>query len=165
MKDNLFNAIQIATGFAVVIGLIMVFIELQQAKSLSLAELTSEGYSEALADFRTVMGENPAPTIAKSCFNPEALNPEEMVVLHAYYNSKIGQIARLRVLELVADYGVPWRVVANQHLSEVVSTQPGRVWFERHLKADQEVYALGTKLLESGLDCTSVIASNSLLPD
>ena len=165
MRDKLFNAIQLATGLAVVIGLIMVFIELRQAKSLSLAELTSQGYGEALADFRTVMGENPAPTIAKSCFNPDALNPEEMVVLHAYYNSKIGQISRLRVLEMVADYGVPWRVVASQHLSEVVSTEPGRTWFERHLKADQEVYSLGIELLESGLDCTSSMASNSLLPD
>ena len=162
MKDNLFNAIQMATGLAVVIGLILVFIELRQAKSLSLAELTSQGYSEALADFRTVMGENPAPIIAKSCFDPDALNAEEMVVLHAYYNSKIGQISRLRVLELVADFGVPWHAVASQQLGEVLSTRPGRIWFERHLKADHEVYELGTKLLETGLDCTSLLSSNSL---
>lgn len=165
MKDNLFNAIQIATGLAVVIGLIMVFIELRQAKSLSLAELTSAGYAEALADFRTVMGDNPAPTIAKSCFNPKDLTAEEMVVLHAYYNSKIGQISRLRVLEMVAEFGVPWQIVANQQLSEVLSTKPGQAWFKRHLEPDKELYAMGLQILESGVDCSSSVETTSLLPD
>ena len=106
-ENKLFNAIQIATGLAVVVGLIMVFIELRQAKSLSLAELTSEGYAQAMADFRVIMGENSAAVIAKACTAPDELSFEETVILDAYYDSKIAQVSRLRVLEFVADFGVP----------------------------------------------------------
>lgn len=166
MTDNqLINAMQIATGLAVVIGLIMVFIELRQAKALSLAEMTSQGYSEAMADFRTVMGENSAAIIAKSCIAPDQLQPDELVVLNAYYNSKIAQVSRLRVLEFVAEFGVPWQAVAEQQLNEVMATETGKAWFERHVKADAELYAIGTAIAERGIDCSGFINSTALMPD
>ena len=152
-NTKLFNIIQIATGIAVVVGLVMVFVELRQAKSLSLAEITSQGYSEALADLRAVMGENPAPTIAKACYNPKAITPEEHLVLVAYYSSKIGQISRLRVLEAVAEFGVPWETAAPQVLIGVLDNDPGRIWFEQNLKNDPVLYAIGRKVIESGADC------------
>lgn len=152
-NNNLFNAIQIATGLAVVIGLIMVFVELRQAKSLSLAELTSEGYSEALADLRAIMGENPAPIIAKACLTPDDITPDERLVLLAFYGSKVAQISRLRVLEQVADFGVPWEYAANQHLVGIVDNEPGRVWFKANLKVDPILYDMGLKIIEAGADC------------
>ncbi len=152
-NTKLFNTIQIATGIAVVIGLIMVFVELRQAKSLSLAELTSQGYSEALADLRTVMGENPAPTIAKACFAPEEITPDEHVVLVAFYSSKIAQISRLRVLEAVAEFGVPWETAAPQVLIGVLDNELGRIWFEQNLKNDTILYAIGQRVIESGANC------------
>ncbi|MEM7099370.1 MAG: hypothetical protein AAF541_13995 [Pseudomonadota bacterium] len=164
-ENKLFNALQIATGVAVVIGLIMVFIELQQAKSLSLAELTSEGYAEVMADFRTVMGENSAEVIAKSCITPEQLNAQELVILNAYYNSKLAQVSRLRVLEFVADFGVPWQTLAHQQLQEVLATKPGQQWFEFHLKTDPELYGIGKKILATGVDCTGFINSIAFLPN
>ena len=54
------------------------------------------------------MGENPAPVIAKACITPKDLQPDEMVVLTAYFSSRVAQISRLRVLEAVAEFGVPW---------------------------------------------------------
>lgn len=166
MQNNkLFNAMQMATGLALLIGLIMVFIELRQAKSLSLAELTSVGYSELMADMRTVMGENSAAVIAKSCMEPEKLEATEMVILDAYYNSKMAQVSRLRVLELVADYGVPWRSVAAQQIYSVVATKPGQAWFERHLRADPELYAMGMKIIETGVDCSSSLATTSIFDE
>ena len=158
-QNTLFNAMQMATGLALVIGLILVFVELRQAKSLSLAELTSQGYSEAMAEFRVVMGENPAPTIAKACLEPEALTPDEYIVLTAFYSGKIAQITRLRVLEVVAEFGVPWQTVARQQLAGVLETEPGRVWFERHFEVDPELYQIGMQLIEDGVDC-----ANPMLP-
>ncbi len=154
-NNNLFNLIQLITGFALLIGLVLVFVELRQAKELSLAELTSEGYAEAMADYRTLMGENPAPTIAKSCFSPETLEPEDHIVLTAYYSSQIAQISRLRVLELVAQYGVPWQVLAQQQLQGVLDTEPGRTWFKRNFRVDSELYAIGQEIMTKGLDCTN----------
>ncbi len=163
MSDsNLLNWIQIATGVAVVVGLIMVFIELRQAKSLSLAELTSEGYAEATADFRTVMGENPAPIIAKSCYEPENLQPDELVVLNAYYSSKIAQVSRLRVLEQVGDFGVPWEQVAQQQLLEVLASPTGRQWFERQVQQDKKLYEIGQQVLARDLNCVEFL--NALMP-
>ncbi|MEQ8690580.1 MAG: hypothetical protein RIC89_07050 [Pseudomonadales bacterium] len=164
-EEKLFNWIQIATGIAVVVGLIMVFIELRQAKSLSLAELTSEGYAEALADFRTVMGENPAPVIAKSCYEPANLAAEELIILNAYYNSKIAQVTRLRVLEQVADFGVPWEQVAQQQLLDVMATEPGRKWFENQARSDKQLYDIGMQTLAYDLDCKSFLSSIAILPE
>lgn len=154
-SNNLFNIMQIATGLALLIGLVMVFVELRQAKALSLAELTSAGYAEAMADFRTVMGENPAPVIAKACLDSENLAPEEMVVLTAYFSSRIAQISRLRVLEAVAQFGVPWQAVATQQLSGILDNKVGRTWFENNLQVDPELYAIGQKMIEDGVDCKS----------
>lgn len=152
-SNNLFNLIQLVTGFALLIGLVLVFVELQQAKELSLAELTSEGYSEAMSEFRSLMGENPAPVIAKACYESEKITPEERVVLTAYYSLKIAQISRLRVLELVAEFGVPWQTLAKQQLVGVLDTEPGRLWFDRNFKVDTELYAIGQELIQAGLDC------------
>ena len=166
MTDNkLFNWVQMATGFALLIGLVLVFIELRQAKSLSLAELTSEAYAEAMADFRTIMGENPAPTIAKACYEPETLTPDELVVLNAYYNSKVAQVSRLRVLEEVADFGVPWEEVARQQLIEVMATKTGQLWFEAQVKQDPVMYEIGRELIELNVSCTGFLNSIALLPE
>lgn len=156
-NNSLFNLIQMATGIALVIGLVLVFVELQQAKSLSLAELTSEGYSEAMAEFRAVMGENPAPIIAKSCHDPEALNAEEYIVLTAFYSSKIAQITRLRVLEAVADFGVPWQTVARQQLVGILETEPGKAWFLRHFEVDPELYAIADEMIAAGISCDNPV--------
>ncbi len=133
--SNIVNAIQLITGLAAVVGLVVVFVELHQVKSLSLADITSEGYTEAIADCRAEVGDKPAPILANSFTRATDLQPEEMVVLHAYVNSKIAQVLRLRALETVADFGVPWQVVAQQQFSAVLSFEPGKAWFEQHLEA------------------------------
>ena len=107
------------------------------------------------------MGENPAPIIAKACTAPDELQPDELVVLHAFYNSKLAQISRLRVLELVADFGVPWEGVAHQHLVDVVGTRPGRDWIDGHLMVDQELQALARDVIAAGADCTLALRVNA----
>ena len=52
-ENKLFNIMQITTGLALLIGLVLVFVELQQAKSLTLAQLTSDGYSDARRSFES----------------------------------------------------------------------------------------------------------------
>lgn len=155
-SSNLFNTIQLITGVALLIGLVLVFIELRQAKELSLAELTSEGYSEAMSEFRSLMGENPAPVVAKACFEPEKVTPDEQVVLASYYSLKMAHIERIRVLELVAEFGVPWPILARQQLAGVLNTELGRIWFERNFSFDAELYEIGQSLLEDMVDCKDV---------
>lgn len=152
-NSNLFNVIQLITGLALLIGLVLVFFELRQAKALSLAELSSEGYSEIMSEFRSVMGENPAPVIAKACLEPDKITPDEQVVLTAYYNLKIAHIERLRVLELVAEFGVPWPMLAREQLARVLETEAGRSWFEQRFRVDTELYAIGQTLLQTDTDC------------
>jgi hypothetical protein len=156
-ENKLFNIMQITTGLALLIGLVLVFVELQQAKSLTLAQLTSDGYSDAMEEFRVLMGENPAPVIAKSCFKPEELTPDEYVVLTAFYNGRVAQISRLRVLELVADFGVPWQALAEQQLIGVLDTKPGREWFQRNLYSDPDLRAVGEMVIESNPDCKQTL--------
>lgn len=158
-NNKLFNIMQVATGIALLVGLVLVFVELRQAKELTLAELSSQGYAEGLAEFRTIMGENSAAVIAKSCIAPESLTPEEMVILSAYYSGRVAQVSRLRVLEFVAEFGVPWQTLAVQQLSGILDTEPGRQWFNRNLQQDSELFAIGQKIIEGGEDC-----KNPLIP-
>lgn len=160
--ERLFNYVQLATGVALLVGLLLVFVELQQAKALSLAELTSQGYSEVLADQRALMGENAAQTIARACEQPETLSSEDAVVLHAFYLNKITQLSRLRVLETIADFGVPWQRIAEDYLVDVLSTEPGRVWFETNLISDAELFEIGKRLMQEGVpSCVSLLVTRS----
>lgn len=120
--------------------------------------MTSQGYAEVMADARTVMGESPAPIIAKSCLSPSELQPAEIVVLHAYYENKVTQITRLRMLELVADFGVPWQDIAAQQIVSVINTQPGQRWFDRNVRdLDAELSTIGAKVKEVIADCTQAL--------
>lgn len=146
---------QIATGLALLLGLALVWVELRQAKSLSLAELTSQGFSELTDNARTIMGENPAISISKSCFAPETLNEEDMVVLDAYYRAQAAQIDRLRILEAVADFGVPWQQYAEQLLADVLSQEFGRRWFEENLAFDPQLASIRDDILAVNIGCSA----------
>lgn len=153
-KEQITNIAQLGTGFVLIIGLLLVVYELNQAKSLTFAEMISQGYSESMQDSRTLMGENPAVAIAKSCDAPEDLTSEELLILRAYYNAQMSQIERLRSLEAVAAFGVPWPVFAQQILRPVLSTAHGRWWFERAVApGDAALLEVRDRIMASEPNC------------
>ena len=80
-KSDLINAI---SAFAIVIGLVFVFVELRQSRELAEAELWTQLNGSMLSANLAVIGENAASAIAKSCHEPGALTPTEWEVLVHY---------------------------------------------------------------------------------
>ncbi len=152
-EQQISTFVHVATAIVLLLGLGLVWLELRQAKSLTLAELASQGYSEVIENARTVMGENPAVAISKSCFVPDSLTHEDLVVLDSLYRAQASQIDRLRVLEAVADFGVPWQQYASQFLSDILAQEFGRWWFEENLSSDPELATIRDQVLMSNPSC------------
>lgn len=154
-EQKLSAIVHAATGIALVLGLGLVMIELRQSKELALAEITSQGYSEVIENARTTMGENPAISISKACNSPNELTPEDDVVLNAFYRAQVTQIDRLRVLEAVANFGVPWRQFAPQLLTDLLSQEHGRRWFDKNLYDAPELVEIRDEILATNPSCQS----------
>lgn len=152
-KRDLTDVVQIVTGLALAIGLVLVLLELRQSKQLTLAELSSQAYSEVMENARATMGENPAPTVARSCLEPEKLDANDMVVLSAYYQAQTAMVDRLRILEAVASFGVPWQVYATPIFSSIASTEPGMQWLQATYEGDGEIQMILDRVNLDGVDC------------
>lgn len=152
---------QLLTGIAVVAGLMMVFYELRQAKTLALADLLSEAYSETLEDWRAVMGEYPAVALAKACHRPESLTREDMVILDAYYENALTQVSRLRVLENVGHFESHWELAAGSFMSPILRSEYGRWWFEHKITDDSQLQDIAKNALPRIEDCRNEFAALS----
>lgn len=161
---NLADSVQIATGLALVIGLVLVLIELWQSKQLTLAELSSQAFSEVMENARVTMGENPAPVIARACLEPENLDFTDLVVISAYYQAQTASIDRLRILEAVASFGVPWQQFATPILADIMATDSGKQWLQGAYGEDAEIQAIMEELNQVELDCEAGFSGNGLRP-
>lgn len=144
---------QLLTGLAVVAGLLMVFYELRQAKTLALADLLSEAYSETLEDWRTVMGEYPAVALSKACHDPGSLTREERVILNAYYENALTQVSRLQVMENVGDFDSHWELAAGAFMSPILRSEYGRWWFEQVITEDTLLIEIAEQAQAEIVDC------------
>jgi hypothetical protein len=131
-KYSLHDGIQILTGLAILAGLVLVVIEMYQARMLATLQLTQDGYAEHFAFQRQIMGENPAPILTKACLTPNELTDAEMTVVMAYYDYRYDSIVMYKVMaEIVGDDSL-WKRNSHFHLRAMLSTGPGRVEFETH---------------------------------
>ena len=163
-EDHITNMVQIATSFALVLGLVLVLLELQQAKSLTLAELTSEGYSEAMEISRVVLGENSAEVLAKSCFSPGELTPAEAIIVDLYFDTRLLMLDRLRTLEGVAEFGVPWQAFVYPFIDDIFGSEHGRWWLRNNPPADAETRELVAEVIQTR-DCTNYFERFARLQD
>ena len=127
---KLIDLIQLITGIAVLIGLGLVVWELQQTRTLTRAQLTSDHWSEVLQNSRALLGENPAPILAKSCDSPESLSAAERAVTLAALDIRYFMAQRSRTIEEIADLGAPWELVARSNLRALLSNPIGLYDYE-----------------------------------
>ena len=153
--DNrkIFDTVQLMTGIALLIGIALVVYELNLSKQLAFTELISEGFTESMDNHRTLMGENAAEVIARSCTDPDSITHHDFVILSAYYSAETEQIYRLRILELVADFGVEWEDIAETKFMTLLSTQHGRRWYEVNLRLDPDLQRIGDRVYAAELRC------------
>jgi hypothetical protein len=84
---------------AIVGGLVLVAVQINQEMNVAEVQMFNEATSSRIAQEMTMMGENPASTIAKSLTAPDSLTLAELRVLDAYFIAGVNEIRRTQVLE------------------------------------------------------------------
>ncbi len=120
------NWIQVLTGIALLVGLVLVIFELQQTRDLVRAQLTSDGFRSLSENQRAFLGESFAETYAKACFSPDSLSDAELIQMHAYHEDQITMAARARIHTDVASHSQTWRQTARGRIRDWLSTKVGR---------------------------------------
>lgn len=85
--EKLSHWVQIISGIAILIGLVLVLIELRQTKELTRASLASESHSIVMERSTSFQGENPMRVLAKACDSDEPLSTEEKLNLFFVFQS------------------------------------------------------------------------------
>ncbi len=124
--------VQMGAGIAILIGLGLVVWELQQVRTLSRAQLSSDYIAEMNALNESVSGEMLAAALAKACEAPADLTLEESLVVTNFYYASLNLVARIHLLSerdgiYPSDY---WRTQLG-FLRPVVNSKYGRAWFRQ----------------------------------
>lgn len=127
-SQTVMNWIHVATGLGVLVGLLLVFAELRQAKQLASAELVSVGFSEGLSTQRSVMGEEFAGIYARACLRPEELTEADLVALDFYFQSQLISLYRLVYLEEMGGVDAAPDEVIIENMRPILATELGRRW-------------------------------------
>lgn len=75
-KPSLEFWFQAVSNVAIVVGLIIVIVEINQSKQLAYAQLLTDGTISGLDRNVSLMGEDPRTTLAKAAFCPEELTED-----------------------------------------------------------------------------------------
>ena len=147
---------QILTVGAVLIGLAFVVWELQQTRTLTRLQLTSDAYSEVSADRRTLLGENFAETFAKACVGAE-LSQSETVEMISHLDLRIGRIRRARDVDRVErSSAATWEELAVWNLRAYLSIPLGRSEYDKNRGDwDPEFREIAKKVIQDGVSSCS----------
>ena len=97
--DKLNQWLLLVSQLGILAGLILVGFQIRQATELTKAQLFSDITSSRIEMAGPTLGENPAPTIAKSLMEPEALTIAELYVMDAFLIRGLNEIRRAEVLK------------------------------------------------------------------
>ena len=92
-------AVQLITGAALLIGVVLVLIELQQTRTLTFSQMVQDRFTSIVDQDSRIYGENLADVFEKSCLNPEDLTLGEALTMDAYFGNQISQIIRYKSLQ------------------------------------------------------------------
>ena len=97
----------LASHVGILGGLILVGLQIRQDTEIAKVQLFSEITSSRIEMAGALLGENPAPIIAKSLTDPDALTLSEMYVVDSYLIRGLNEARRERVLNRVdLDIGI-----------------------------------------------------------
>lgn len=97
-SETVLKWVQVVTGIAVFVGLILVVWELQQSREATMSQLSSDHYQISGQQRAAMYGENAAAVLAKACENPNDLTHAEYWILDAFYTDALSRLERMYVL-------------------------------------------------------------------
>ena len=131
-------AVQLITGAAVIIGVILVVIELRQTRLLAFSQMSQDRLAGVIEELSKGYGDNLGDVFEKSCLNPEAITVGESLIMHAYFEAQINQIMRVYTLQ---NFGVgfdtamanaDWTEAAMQFVHNIQRFPVGIAWLKNH---------------------------------
>ena len=128
-RISLYDWVQLITGFAIVIGIVLVLVEQYQARVIAEIQLARDMYADNFAFKRQIMGENPAPTLAKSCLEPDKLSESELAVALAYHDYRYDSMVLMKRIAETVGMGADWKETSLVHMRAILSTPLGRTDF------------------------------------
>ena len=150
-SKNLFDIVQLVTGIAVVIGLVLVIWELKQAREMARAQLISDSYQIRYARHAAVMGENASEAISKACREEELSSAEARVVM-AYYQAQLDEVFRRKLIgdESGLYEDEDWKAIARLELRGILSSKFGRLFWEHTTYVDYlpELASIADKVMK-----------------
>ena len=118
------------SNLAVIGGLVLVAMQIQQNTELTQAQLMNDYY---LADMQlelAMMGDDPAASFTKAVFHPETLTEYDAVVLDRYFNYGMVQLQRLGSMDQMGLAGEGWQNGIG-YLRWHLGNEAGRRWWRQ----------------------------------
>ena len=147
------RVIQLATLIAVVVGLALVVWELQQVRTLTRAQLSSDFVDTLIAVNQMPVGESLSSALAKACLSPNELSLDEMIEIDRYYFAILNLVNRVYLLS-DRDGIYPdqyWRSQLG-FLTPIFSSPYGRIWF-----SDRQSTEYGEGIVEAAREYMATI--------
>ena len=128
--------VQLVTAGAVLAGLYLVMVELQQAREISTLQLVQGRLDSTIEHHSRIYGENLADTLAKACRYPDELNDSEVVALNYFFANQMNQIQRTRLIAVIGTFqkglGLVenWELLSRQYMGNILQYPSGVQWLE-----------------------------------
>ena len=129
--ERLGHLSQIISGVILVVGVVLVVMELRQAKALAQAQLISDSFSIQIDRLVAQLGEDSAAVLAKACEGSEPLTYADATVLSTKY--QIHNIIAFRSFllnELYAFENSTWEEDVRVQYLYIFRSPHGRAWWE-----------------------------------
>jgi hypothetical protein len=151
------NLIQSITSIAIVVGLVLVILELQQNHESVMSQLSSDGFAQVNQTSSAMLGERPAEVIAKSCISPLDLTVADLVVLDNYYGGLIDRTYRMKFLSERGSFYTEedWRSMRGGW-GFLFETAAGRAYWKTFPRGDTGMKELGDAILIERREAGSV---------
>ena len=150
MKMRFNELLSVASNLAILGGIVLVAVELQQTQTLVRAELASESFSEAIEINNKLFGDSPELVLAKACLHHEDLTPEDKLILKRIFGSNLMVPERGKIIADIANLGNDWRSEYQRTLTRLFSIQFAREFYEENPNIfPEEIKAIGDAVLAS----------------
>jgi hypothetical protein len=130
MKKRFSELLSVASNLAILGGIVLVAVELQQNQTLVRAELASEAFAAGIEINNQLIGNSPELVLAKACLHHEELTPEDILILKRIINLKISVAVRGKIISDIANLGNDWRGDLQRAFTEISSIQFSREYYE-----------------------------------
>ena len=131
--------IQIITTLAVVAGLAIVILELQQSREIARYQINLSTITLAQTEFMSRYGDEVVKAMAKACRTPSELTAEDAFTLDALFNYHVYFIGLQKAKGDLGSVNAAWKIEARRRVAFITGFPSGENWLRGFLSRDPEI--------------------------